>query len=72
MNERQSRVTGRELVIARLSAQGMSDQRIARELSVAPSTVRNHMTSLCRKLGGLSRFMCGALAERLGLLRPGP
>ena len=62
-------VTPREREVATLAAQGLSDNQIARSLRVAPSTIRNHMASLCRKLGALTRFMCGLLAERSQMFR---
>jgi len=66
--ESQPTITGREYQVLRLAGQGKSDRRIAATLGVAPSTVRNHIASICRKLGALNRFMCGVLAERAGLL----
>jgi DNA-binding NarL/FixJ family response regulator len=70
MNRPENRgVTPREMEITILAAQGLSDNQIASELRVAPSTIRNHMASVCRKLGALTRFMCGVLAERSQMFR---
>jgi DNA-binding CsgD family transcriptional regulator len=62
-------ITPREMEVVSLAAQGLTDNQIARHLRIAPSTIRNHMASVCRKIGALTRFMCGVLAERSGLFR---
>ena len=47
--------TERENAIAQLVADGLSDTAIAEELHVACSTIRNHLTSIYRKLNVDSR-----------------
>jgi DNA-binding NarL/FixJ family response regulator len=62
-------ITNRESQVVRLAGRGYSDNRIASILRVAPSTIRNHMSAVCHKVGALNRFTCGILAERTRLLR---
>lgn len=49
-------LTGREQEILRLLAQGMSNEAIARELVVEPSTVKSHLARMLPKLGAQSRL----------------
>jgi DNA-binding CsgD family transcriptional regulator len=64
-------LTGRELAVLRLLAQGRSNAQIGAELYISPSTASVHVTSILRKLGVSSRVQAAALAERAGLLAPG-
>jgi ATP/maltotriose-dependent transcriptional regulator MalT len=48
-------LTRREWEVMRLVAQGRSNSEIARELWVAPSTVRKHLENIYGKLGVTSR-----------------
>lgn len=48
-------LTRREWEVMRLVAQGSSNAEIARELWVAPSTVRKHLENVYGKLGVTSR-----------------
>jgi DNA-binding NarL/FixJ family response regulator len=48
-------LTGRELTVARLALGGAGNEEIARELRVAESTVKNHMTRVLAKCGVRSR-----------------
>lgn len=45
------RLTDRELLVARKVADGLSHKEIARLLTIAPATVRNHIQAMHRKLG---------------------
>ena len=46
------RLTGRELEVAELVAEGLTNQAIARRLSVAPRTAEAHVENIRRKLQG--------------------
>ena len=65
-------LTGREMAVLRLLAAGRSNAQIGAELYISPSTASVHVTSILRKLGVSSRVQAAALAERAGLLLPGP
>ena len=65
-------LTGRELAVLRLLAAGRSNAQIGAELYISPSTASVHVTSILRKLGVSGRVQAAALAERAGLLPPGP
>ena len=65
-------LTGRELAVLRLLATGRSNAQIGAELYISPSTASVHVTSILRKLGVSGRVQAAALAERAGLLPPGP
>ncbi|MDN3021986.1 helix-turn-helix transcriptional regulator [Streptomyces sp. S.PB5] len=49
------RLTVRELDVMRAVADGLSTEAIARQFTVAPSTVRKHLENVFRKLGVSSR-----------------
>ncbi|WP_425829925.1 ATP-binding protein [Kribbella sp. DT2] len=53
----------RETEVARLAAQGLSNSRIAAELSVSVSTVEDHLTNAMRKLKIRSRHELGPLVN---------
>ena len=61
-------LTGRELEVLRLLAAGSSNQRIARDLFVAPDTVKKHVTHVLGKLGAANRTEAAARARQLGLI----
>jgi DNA-binding CsgD family transcriptional regulator len=66
----QPRLTGRELEVAGLVAEGLTNQAIARRLSVAPRTAEAHVENIRRKLGVRSRAQIAAwVTERR--IRPG-
>jgi two-component system, NarL family, nitrate/nitrite response regulator NarL len=46
---RHERLTGREDEIARMVATGLSNKQIARELSISPATVKNHVHAILGK-----------------------
>jgi two-component system nitrate/nitrite response regulator NarL len=57
----------RESQIATFLARGLSNKVIARELSIQPSTVKNHVHNILEKLEISNR---AKVAGRLGMLRP--
>jgi LuxR family maltose regulon positive regulatory protein len=61
-------LTSRELEVLRLLAAGRPNQQIARELVVAPSTVKKHVTHILQKLGAANRTEATHRARQLGLL----
>ena len=61
-------LTGRELEVLRLLAEGLSNQEIANRLVVAVGTVKTHTASLYRKLDVTNRTQAVARATELGLL----
>jgi len=54
------RLTGRELEVAELIAEGLTNQAIARRLSVAPRTAEAHVENIRRKLQVRSRAQIAA------------
>jgi DNA-binding CsgD family transcriptional regulator/pimeloyl-ACP methyl ester carboxylesterase len=62
------RLTDRELEVAELIAEGLTNQAIARRLSVAPRTAEAHVENIRRKLGVRSRAQIAAweTEHRLG------
>jgi two-component system, NarL family, nitrate/nitrite response regulator NarL len=56
-----TQLTPRELEVADLLDQGMSNKHIARALSLQLATVKNHVHSILAKLGASSRSEAGAL-----------
>ena len=48
-------LTRRERVVLDRVAQGLSNTEISEQLCIAPKTVRNHVSSVCGKLGASSR-----------------
>jgi pimeloyl-ACP methyl ester carboxylesterase/DNA-binding CsgD family transcriptional regulator len=64
------RLTGRELEVAGLVAEGLTNQAIARRLSVAPRTAEAHVENIRRKLQVRSRAQIAAWVTE-HRLRPG-
>jgi LuxR family maltose regulon positive regulatory protein len=60
-------LTGRELEVLRLLAEGLSNQEIADQLIVALGTIKTHTASLYRKLDVTSRTQAVRRAKELGL-----
>jgi pimeloyl-ACP methyl ester carboxylesterase/DNA-binding CsgD family transcriptional regulator len=54
------RLTGRELEVAGLVAEGLTNHAIARRLSIAPRTAEAHVENIRRKLGVRSRAQIAA------------
>ncbi len=61
-------LTGRELEVLRLVAEGLSNRDIARALNVVEGTARTHVYNICQKLGARNRTQAVALARTLRLL----
>jgi LuxR family maltose regulon positive regulatory protein len=61
-------LSGRELEVLQLLALGKTNQEIARQLIVAPGTVKAHTASIYRKLDAANRTEAGARARQLGIL----
>ncbi|SDL57100.1 response regulator [Nonomuraea jiangxiensis] len=64
-------LTEREREILVLIARGRSNPEIASDLSVSPSTVKNHVTSLFAKIGVRDRAQAVIVAYEAALIRPG-
>jgi predicted ATPase/DNA-binding CsgD family transcriptional regulator len=60
----ESRLTQRELEIARLVSRGKSNPEIARTLFITPSTAARHVANINRKMGFHSRTQIAAWVER--------
>jgi len=67
--EPQEPLTERESEVAALVARGESHAGIARELSIAPGTVKAHVAAAQRKLGVRNRVGVAAWAWERGLVR---
>ena len=63
-------ITGRELEILRLVANGASNGRIASELWVTEQTVKFHLSNIYRKLGVANRTEASHYAHVNGFLEP--
>ena len=61
-------LTGRELDVLRLLAQGLSNRAIAEQLVISIGTVKSHLKHLFAKLGVESRTQAVAQARAAGLL----
>lgn len=63
---RLARLTGKQRDVLRCMAQGMSNKQIARELSIAETTVKTHVSAILRKLGATSRVHAIVIASDEG------
>jgi DNA-binding NarL/FixJ family response regulator len=61
-------LSGRELSVLRLLADGRSNREIAADLFLAEGTVKNHVTNVLAKLGARDRTQAALRARALGLL----
>lgn len=61
-------LTGRELEVLRLVADGLGDQAIARRLVLSRHTIHRHISNVLLKVGAASRAAAVAEAARKGLL----
>lgn len=62
-------LTGRELNVLELLAQGKSNKEIGVSLYISETTVKSHLRSIFRKLDVLSRTEAVTVASRRGLIR---
>jgi pimeloyl-ACP methyl ester carboxylesterase/DNA-binding CsgD family transcriptional regulator len=69
--EQRTQLTARELEVAGLVAEGLTNQAIASRLSVAPRTAEAHMENIRRKLQVRSRAQIAAWVTELSLARDG-
>ncbi len=63
-----ARLTGRELAVLRLVAQGFGNKEIAARLAITTHTVKYHVASVLAKLGVQSRTEAVTVGLRTGLL----
>jgi DNA-binding CsgD family transcriptional regulator len=61
-------LTGRELEVLALLAEGASNKQIARRLGISAHTAKYHVASLLEKLDAVSRTDAVAHAARIGVL----
>lgn len=62
-------LTSREQEVLKLVVEGASNTRIARQLGIAGSTVKNHISSIFGKLGVTQRTEAVAVAIKRGIVR---
>jgi two-component system response regulator DesR len=62
------RLTAREREVLQLVAAGLTNAEIAGELRLSPNTVKEHASSMFRKLGARNRADAVVRAQRLGVL----
>jgi DNA-binding NarL/FixJ family response regulator len=58
----------REVEILQLVARGLTNREIALQLSLAPGTVKNYVTSILSKIGARDRTQAALRAKELGLI----
>jgi two-component system, NarL family, nitrate/nitrite response regulator NarL len=61
-------LTGREMEVVRLIAEGLPNKTIARQLKISEHTVKFHVNAILTKLGAQSRTEAVVRATRLGLI----
>lgn len=62
------RLTSRQMDVLRLMAQGKSNKEIARELDLAPSTIKTHLSQIMICLGAANRTDASVKARMLDLV----
>jgi LuxR family transcriptional regulator, maltose regulon positive regulatory protein len=65
-------LTARERSIVEFIARGRSNKEIARELGVAPETIKTHLKRIFQKLSAESRTQAVVRAQSLGMLKTTP
>jgi len=65
-------LTVRERSIVEFIARGRSNKEIARELGVAPETIKTHLKRIFQKLSAESRAQAVVRAQSLGMLKAIP
>ena len=68
---RLDRLTSREQEVLVAIATGSSNNEIAEDLFVSPTTVKTHVSSVLTKLGLTNRAQAVAFAYESGLVKPG-
>jgi DNA-binding NarL/FixJ family response regulator len=63
-----ARLTGRQIEVLKLIAEGHSNKAIAKILGLAPSTVKSHISQVFSCLGAINRTDASIKARRLGLI----
>ena len=58
----------REMELLKLVGEGCGNEEIARELNIAPTTVRNGIVRICSKLGLDSRYKLISYAAKRGIM----
>jgi len=66
LSDERSPLTDRELDVLRAGRRGETTGQVARTLSLAPGTVRNHVSAIIAKLGVRTRQQAVLLAEERG------
>ena len=61
-------LTGREIDVVELLAQGLPNKAIAARLGISDQTVKFHVSSICGKLGAANRTEAARRALHLGLI----
>jgi DNA-binding NarL/FixJ family response regulator len=61
-------LTQRERHVLALLGHGLSNREIARRLHLAHGTVKDHVSSLLAKLGGINRVQAAVVADRAGMI----
>ena len=64
-----SPLTGRETQILNFMAQGYLNKQIASELDITEQTIKNHVTSILRKLDANARTQAVIIAVKRGLIK---
>jgi two-component system, NarL family, response regulator len=62
-------LTGREVGVLQLLAEGRSNKDIARQLGIGEGTAKTHVKSILTKLDAISRTEAVAVAHKRGLIR---
>lgn len=64
--KRESPLTARETDVLRLAAEGCPVREMASKLSLAPGTIRNHLSRILSKIGGRTRIEAVRIAREAG------